>query len=115
MLDRWCSDSKLGERLRVCVFTAGDAERGATRKGFIRMKKLMSWVPFVTEGSYMGLSREGSSVRDDIWVVADCRTPVLLSLRGDNPSQYEAKGEVCFDGVMLGATGKRSERGWKPY
>lgn len=67
------------------------------------MKRLMSWEPFVTEGGYMGLSREGSSVGDEIWVIGGFRTPIRVGRPRE--SRHRVQGEVCLDGFMFGELG----------
>ena len=66
------------------------------------MKRLLSLEPFLTEHGYIGLARKGSSVGNETWVIAGCRTPILLSRQEENQSQYQVKGEVLLDGFMFG-------------
>ena len=62
----------------------------------------MPWLPFLMDGNHIGVSREGSSVRDENWIIGGCGTPVLLSPQTDSPSHYRIKGEVLLNGFMFG-------------
>ncbi|KAK7415674.1 hypothetical protein QQX98_005706 [Neonectria punicea] len=102
MFYTWCSGSTLCKRLETYGFKPKSNGEGPMQKTFIRMKRLVSWDPFVTEKGYMGLGREGVTIGDEIWVIEGCSTPILLSPSINDPSCYEVKGEVFLDGFMFG-------------
>ncbi|KAI1028495.1 hypothetical protein LB503_002587 [Fusarium chuoi] len=97
----WCSGSALCERLETYGFKPKSSGTGPGQKAFIRMKRLVSWDPFITSKGYMGLGREGATIDDEIWLVGGCSTPVLLSPSTGSALQYEVKGEVFLDGFMF--------------
>ncbi|KAH6994712.1 hypothetical protein EDB82DRAFT_476437 [Fusarium venenatum] len=99
----WCKGSFLCKRLDAYEFKPNSNGRGPEKKTFIRMKRLASWDPFITAKGYMGLSWEGAAIRDEIWLIGGCSTPVLLPPSVDDLSRYEVKGETflmgsCFEG-----------------
>ncbi|KAL1872306.1 hypothetical protein VTK73DRAFT_1616 [Phialemonium thermophilum] len=104
MFCRWCRDTILGRRLAEygLEFTSGRSVDEP--KTFIRMKRLISWEPFVTAKGYIGLAREQSCVGDEIWLVGGSSVPLLLSPQTDNTAYFKVKGEVFLDGFMFGET-----------
>ncbi|KAL7765262.1 hypothetical protein ACKLNR_003178 [Fusarium oxysporum f. sp. zingiberi] len=97
----WCSGSVLCKRLEAYGFKPKSSGTGPEQKTFIRMKRLVSWDPFITFKGYMGLGREGAAIGDEIWLIGGCSTPVLLSPSTGGPLRYEVKGEVFLDGFMF--------------
>ncbi|KAH7226808.1 hypothetical protein BKA60DRAFT_605075 [Fusarium oxysporum] len=97
----WCSGSSLCKRLEAYGFKPKSSGTGPEQKAFIRMKRLVSWDPFITFKGYMGLGREGAAIGDEIWLIGGCSTPVLLSPSTGGPLRYEVKGEVFLDGFMF--------------
>ncbi|RYC94657.1 hypothetical protein BFJ63_vAg2530 [Fusarium oxysporum f. sp. narcissi] len=97
----WCSGSALCKRLEAYGFRPKSSGTGPEQKAFIRMKRLVSWDPFITFKGYMGLGREGVAIGDEIWLIGGCSTPVLLSPSTGGPLRYEVKGEVFLDGFMF--------------
>ncbi|EMT66141.1 Heterokaryon incompatibility protein 6, OR allele [Fusarium odoratissimum] len=97
----WCSGSALCKRLEAYGFKPKSSGTGPEHKAFIRMKRLVSWDPFITFKGYMGLGREGAAIGDEIWLIGGCSTPVLLSPSTGGPLRYEVKGEVFLDGFMF--------------
>ncbi|KAH6655924.1 heterokaryon incompatibility protein-domain-containing protein [Truncatella angustata] len=102
MFCRWCSDSILGRRLAEYGLKPNSASDGNGQKAFIRMKRLMSWDPFITKGGYIGLAREQCRVGDEIWLIGGCSVPLILSPQTENPGYYRVNGEVFIDGFMFG-------------
>ncbi|KAF6523021.1 hypothetical protein HZS61_014549 [Fusarium oxysporum f. sp. conglutinans] len=97
----WCSGSALCKRLEAYGFKPKSSGTGPEQKAFIRMKRLVSWDPFITFKGYMGLGREGAAIGDEIWLIGGCSTLVLLSPSTGGPLRYEVKGEVFLDGFMF--------------
>ncbi|KAI0856857.1 heterokaryon incompatibility protein-domain-containing protein [Xylaria cubensis] len=99
MFYRWCQGSTLGNRLEERGLKYEISQTHAP-KGFIRMKRLQSWQPFITQKDYIGLAREKCSVGDELWIVGGCSVPIMLSpmARGG----HEVRGEVILDGFMFG-------------
>ncbi|KAF5633655.1 het-6OR heterokaryon incompatibility (het-6OR allele) [Fusarium tjaetaba] len=97
----WCSGSALCKRLETYGFKPKSSGTGQGQKAFIRMKRLVSWDPFITSKGYMGLGREGAAIGDKVWIIGGCSTPVLLSPSTDGPLRYEVKGEIFLDGFMF--------------
>ncbi|KAH7178730.1 hypothetical protein DER46DRAFT_483752, partial [Fusarium sp. MPI-SDFR-AT-0072] len=97
----WCSGSALCKQLEAYGFKPKSSGTRPEQKAFIRMKRLVSWDPFITFKGYMGLGREGAAIGDEIWLIGGCSTPVLLSPSTGGPLRYEVKGEVLLDGYMF--------------
>ncbi|KAF5989255.1 het-6OR heterokaryon incompatibility (het-6OR allele) [Fusarium coicis] len=97
----WCSGSALCKRLEAYGFKPKSSGTGPGEKAFIRMKRLVSWDPFITSEGYMGLGREGAAIGDEVWLIGGCSTPILLSPSTVGPLRYEVKGEVFLDGFMF--------------
>ncbi|RBA13660.1 hypothetical protein FPRO05_02453 [Fusarium proliferatum] len=97
----WCSGSALCKRLEAYGFKPKSSGIGPGKKAFIRMKRLVSWDPFITSKGYMGLGREGAAIGDEIWLIGGCSTPLLLSPSTDGALRYGVKGEVFLDGFMF--------------
>jgi len=97
----WCSGSALCKRLEAYGFKPKSSGTGPEQKAFIRMKRLVSWDPFITFKGYMGHGREGAAIGDEIWLIGGCSTPILLSPSTGGPLRYEVKGEVFLDGFMF--------------
>ncbi|KAF5533293.1 het-6OR heterokaryon incompatibility (het-6OR allele) [Fusarium mexicanum] len=97
----WCSGSTLCKRLETYGFKPKRSGTGPGQKAFIRMKRLVSWDPFITSKGYIGLGREGAAIGDEIRLIGGCSTPVLLSPSTEGPLRYEVKGEVFLDGFMF--------------
>jgi len=102
MFCRWCSDSKLGRQLAEYGLKAMNVSNLHGTKTFMRIKRLMSWEPFVTEKGYIGLAREQSRVGDEIWLIGGCSVPLLLSPQTGHQASFRVKGEVFVDGFMFG-------------
>ncbi|KAH6675115.1 heterokaryon incompatibility protein-domain-containing protein [Halenospora varia] len=102
MFHRWFSGSALGEQLEQHGLGRNSAGQANGTKRFMRMNRLMSWEPFVTEQGYIGLAREKCSVGDEIWIIGGCNVPILLSPKAESPSHYEVRGEIFLDGFMFG-------------
>lgn len=109
MFHSWCSGSTLGKQLEQRGLgrhsnSAAGLAKGTCTKRFMRMIRLMSWEPFVTEQGYMGLARENCSVGDEIWILGGCSVPILLSQKAESPSphHHEVRGEIFLDGFMFG-------------
>ncbi|KAI3335352.1 hypothetical protein F4824DRAFT_489586 [Ustulina deusta] len=101
MFYRWCQGSILGNQLEERGLKYQASQRDGL-KGFVRMKRLLSWQPFITKRGYIGLAREKCSVGDEIWIVSGCSVPVLLSPMAKNEHNREVRGEVLLDGFMFG-------------
>ncbi|KAI0550384.1 heterokaryon incompatibility protein-domain-containing protein [Xylaria curta] len=99
MFYRWCRGSTLGKKLeeRGLKYEISDTD---VPKGFVRMKRLPSWQPFVTQEGYIGLAREMCGVGDEIWIVGGCSVPIVLSPRANDAR--EVRGEGLLDGFMFG-------------
>ncbi|TRX89853.1 hypothetical protein FHL15_009286 [Xylaria flabelliformis] len=99
MFYRWCQGSTLENQLKERGLKY---ERFQTDfpKGFIRMKRLPSWQPFITQKGYIGLAREKCSVGDELWIVSGCSVPIILSPVAKDA--HEVRGEVLLDGFMFG-------------
>lgn len=102
MFHRWCRGSTLEEQLEQRGLGRNSASRANGTKRFMRMKRLMSWEPFVAEQGYIGLAREKCSVGDEIWIIGGCSVPILLFAKAESPSHYEVRGETFLDGFMFG-------------
>ncbi len=102
MFCRWCNGSILGRRLAGYGLEANSVDNGDGQKTLIRMKRLISWEPFVTERGYIGLAREHCRVGDEIWLVGGCSVPLLLSPQTGNVGDFRVNGEVFLDGFMFG-------------
>jgi hypothetical protein len=102
MFHHWCSGSTLGEQLEQRGLGRNSAGRANGTKRFMKMKRLMSWEPFVTEQGYIGLAREKCSVGDEIWIIGGCSVPILLSPKTESLSHHEVRGETFLDGFMFG-------------
>ncbi|KAH8891665.1 hypothetical protein GQ53DRAFT_865564 [Thozetella sp. PMI_491] len=104
MFCRWCSDSILGRQLANYGLKPSSAGSADGEKAFMRMRRLMSWEPLVTERGYIGLAREQSRVGDEIWLIGGCSVPLLLSPQTVDTPCFKVKGEVFLDGFMFGET-----------
>ncbi|OAQ61519.2 heterokaryon incompatibility protein (HET) domain-containing protein [Pochonia chlamydosporia 170] len=104
MFYKWCKDSKLGRQLQQFVCGSRIPFEAPYERSFIRMKRLLSWQPFVTEKGYFGLAREQCMVGDEIWLIAGCNVPITLSCpsKKQGGSTMEVKGECFLDGFMFG-------------
>ncbi|UNI13628.1 hypothetical protein JDV02_000353 [Purpureocillium takamizusanense] len=103
MFYQWCKESRLGERLASLGLRSKLVE--GCERSFVRMKRLLSWQPFTTEKGYIGLAREQCVAGDEIWVVAGCSVPLVLSSSShDQGGKMEVKGEVFIDKIMFGET-----------
>lgn len=102
MFYRWCSGTTLGKQLEQQGLGRKRESQENSKQSFIRMKRLMSWEPFVTKQGYIGLAREHCRVGDEVWIIGGCSVPILLSPKIENPSHYEVRGEVFLDGFMFG-------------
>lgn len=102
MFHRWASGSTLGEQLESRGLGCNSTCLPKGTKMFQKMRRLMSWEPFVTEQGYIGLAREKCSVGDEIWIIGGCSVPILLSTKAESPSHYEVRGETFLDGFMFG-------------
>ncbi|KAI1131001.1 heterokaryon incompatibility protein-domain-containing protein [Nemania abortiva] len=101
MFYRWCRGSILGNQLEERGLEYQVSQRDGL-KGFMRMKRLLSWQPFITERGYIGLAREQCGVGDEIWIISGCSVPVLLSPMTEDENNREVRGEVLLDGFMFG-------------
>jgi hypothetical protein len=101
MFYRWCQGSILGNQLEERGLKYQASQKDGL-KGFVRMKRLLSWQPFITKRGYIGLAREKCGVGDEIWIVSGCSVPVLLSPMAKNEHDREVRGEVLLDGFMFG-------------
>ncbi|KAI1736379.1 heterokaryon incompatibility protein-domain-containing protein [Xylaria scruposa] len=99
MFYRWCQGSTLGNQLEERGLKYDIPQTDAS-KGIIRMKRLLSWQPFITQEGYIGLAREKCSVGDELWIVGGCSVPIILSPRGKDA--HEVLGEGLLDGFMFG-------------
>jgi hypothetical protein len=72
------------------------------QKAFVRMKRLISWVPFITEKGYIGLARQQSRVGDEVWIIGGCSVPLLLSPLTGSPGGFTVNGKIFLDGFMFG-------------
>ncbi|GAW18585.1 hypothetical protein ANO14919_080630 [Xylariales sp. No.14919] len=106
MFYRWCQGSILGNQLEERGLKYQACQRDGL-KGFMRMKRLLSWQPFITQRGYIGLARENSGVGDEIWIVGGCSVPVLLSPTAGDQHNREVRGEVLLDGFMFGEITKQ--------
>ncbi|KAI8946130.1 hypothetical protein F4801DRAFT_593609 [Xylaria longipes] len=105
MFYRWCQGSTLGNQLEERGLKYQVSLRDGL-KGFMRMKRLPSWQPFITKRGYIGLARENCGVGDEIWIVGGCSVPVMLSPMGKGVLDREVRGEVLLDGFMFGEVTK---------
>ncbi|KAI0528339.1 heterokaryon incompatibility protein-domain-containing protein [Xylaria digitata] len=101
MFYHWCQGSILGSQLEERGLKYQASQRDGL-KGFMRMKRLLSWQPFITQRGYIGLVREKCGVGDEVWIVGGCSVPVLLSPMAKNEHNREVRGEVLLDGFMFG-------------
>ncbi|KAI3319703.1 heterokaryon incompatibility protein-domain-containing protein [Xylariaceae sp. AK1471] len=101
MFYRWCQGSTLGNKLEDRGLRYQLSQKGGL-KGFMRMKRLLSWQPFITQRGYIGLAREKCSVDDEIWIIGGCSVPILLSQTAKDEHNREVRGEVLLDGFMFG-------------
>lgn len=104
MFYRWCYGSTLGSQLEKCGFPPHLEAPIEGEKELIRLKRLLSWQPFITQKGYIGLAREQCSEGDEIWAIGGCSVPILLSQRDTQQSKREVRGEVFLDGFMFGET-----------
>jgi hypothetical protein len=111
MFCRWCSDSILGRQLAEYGLKPTSARNVDGQKTFMRMKRLISWEPFVTEKGYIGFAREQSRVGDEIWLIGGCSVPLLLSPQTGNTAYFKVNGEVFLDGFMFGETMRMEDFG----
>ncbi|KAK4071783.1 hypothetical protein Purlil1_13331 [Purpureocillium lilacinum] len=98
MFYRWCKASRLGEQLASLGLESKLV--GGCERSFMRMKRLLSWQPFTTERGYIGLAREQCMTGDEIWIVAGCSVPLVLS--SGQEGKMEVKGEAFIDKIMFG-------------
>lgn len=109
MFYNWCKGSNLEKRLDELGMRPKQ-EKGQERL-FMRMKRLLSWQPLITTKGYIGLAREQCKVGDEVWVVAGCSVPIILSpISRDQVSMMEVQGEAFLDQFMFGeiSTGSAS-------
>ncbi|CAM1500659.1 Fc.00g098210.m01.CDS01 [Cosmosporella sp. VM-42] len=97
-----CRDSTLGRQLEEIGLGVGFKDEEGIAKSFMRMKRLLSWQPFVTEKGYIGLARDGSSAGDEIWIIAGSSVPIVLSPSVGDQRKKEVCGECFLDGFMFG-------------
>ncbi|KAH6991469.1 heterokaryon incompatibility protein-domain-containing protein [Ilyonectria sp. MPI-CAGE-AT-0026] len=103
MFYHWCKGSKLGRHLEELGLGSRLTDKEACKRSFIRMKRLLSWQPFVTKKGYIGLAREQCRAGDEIWVVAGCSVPIVLSPTDETQGgNVEVRGESFLDGFMFG-------------
>ncbi|EQL03971.1 Heterokaryon incompatibility [Ophiocordyceps sinensis CO18] len=102
MFYNWCRGSSLGRQLGELGFGSRFADPGQGRKTFMRMKRLLSWQPFITDRGCIGLAREQCSVGDEIWIVAGCSVPIVLSPSVEFEGRKQVRGESFLDGFMFG-------------
>ncbi|KAK6842275.1 hypothetical protein PG987_003135 [Apiospora arundinis] len=69
MFYRWCYGSTLGSQLEKCGFPPRLEAPIEGEKELIRLKRLLSWQPFITQKGYIGLAREQCSEGDEIWAI----------------------------------------------
>ncbi|KAH6973909.1 heterokaryon incompatibility protein-domain-containing protein [Ilyonectria destructans] len=103
MFYHWCKGSKLGRQLEELGLGSSLTDKEACKRSFIRMKRLLSWQPFVTKKGYIGLAREQCRAGDEIWVIAGCSVPIVLSPTDETQGgNMEVRGESFLDGFMFG-------------
>ncbi|KAH6876399.1 heterokaryon incompatibility protein-domain-containing protein [Thelonectria olida] len=111
MFYHWCKGSTLGRQLEELGLGSRLSDKDGSQRPFIRMKRLLSWQPFITEKGYIGLAREQCWAGDEIWVVAGCSVPIVLSRIDMNQNgKMEVKGECFIDGFMFGEISAGSTR-----
>lgn len=92
----------MSERLARCGLKIRAEGCDSFPRGFMRMKRLRSWVPVLTVQGYIVLVREQVEPQDEIWIIGGSSVPILLSRDSEDPSHFRVKGEVFLDGFMFG-------------
>lgn len=93
---QWCERSKLGLQLEKLGF-GSEISGKLSRKSLTRMKRLLSWQPFITNKGYIGLAREQCKLGDAVWVVAGCSVPLVLSPTDEGvANRMEVRGRLSL-------------------